>query len=246
MAETTYTYSISQDIVAGVVDPTRLSHEIDDSSISTALARIDTSGDTLDVSFSDSLSAGDKTTLDGDTSAPAGGIIGSHSGIPWPQYRSVSYYAPFEPVDSGVVKVVANGRPAVEVEDGATGFASAPIRWVEETDANSLLRVTAQFILKATGTGNYVRLAAKFKFQGTGEDSSSAYSPEGLVAVPVNHDTLGEVFEGQIVLSGADIGLHDACAFQVGRDGNNEMGAVDDDDDVNVPIQIIAVELEVS
>jgi hypothetical protein len=46
-------------------------------------------------------------------------------------------------------------------------------------------------------------------------------------------------------LDGSDISIHDACAFQVGRDGNNEMGA-GTDDDVNVPIQIIAVELEVS
>lgn len=245
MAATKYSYDISTDILSAAVDSTRLTHEIQDSSISTSLQHIDTYGDVLDVWFVDALSAADKTVLDGDTSAPAGGIIGAHSGIPWPQYRPVSYYAPFEPVDAGVIKVVANGRPAVEVEDGATGFASAPIRWVEETDANSLLRVTCQFILKSTGTGSTVRLATKFKFQATGEDSSVAYSPEDFVSVPVTHDTLGEVFEGQIVVSGADISLHDACAFQVGRDGNNEMGA-GDDDDVDVPIQIIAVELEVS
>jgi hypothetical protein len=245
MAETTYTYSISQDIVAGAVDPTRLAHEIDDSSIATALARIDTSGDVLDVVFVDALSAGDKTALDGDTTNPCGGIIGAHSGVPWPQYRSVSWYAPFKSVDSGVVEVIANGRPAVEVEDGATGFGSATIHWIEETDANSMLRVTIQFILKAIGTGSNVRVATKFKFQATGEDSSEAYSPDGFVVVPVTHTTLGEVFEGQIVLAGSDIDLHDACAFQVGRDGANTMG-VGDDDDVDVPIQIIAVDLEVS
>jgi hypothetical protein len=245
MAETIYTYSISQDIVAGKEDSGRLTQEIDDSSISTALARIDTSGDVLSVVFVDALSAGDKTTLDGDTTNPCGGIIGAHSGIPWPQYRPVSWYAPFKAVDAGVVEVVANGRPAVEVEDGQTGFGSAAIHWVEETTANSKLRVTAQFILKATGTGSTVRLASKFKFQATGEDSSEAFSPEGFVEVPVTHTTLGEVFQGQLVLDGSDISNHDACAFQIGRDGNNEMGA-GTGDDVNVPIQIIAVELEVS
>ena len=245
MAETTYTYSISQDIIAGAVDPTRLSHEIDDSSISTALARIDTSGDTLDVVFADALSAGDKTTLDGDTTNPCGGIIGNHSGIPWPQFRAIYWFSPFKAVDAGVMEVIANGRPAVEVEDGQTGFGSAPIHWVEETTVYSKLKVTAQFILKATGTGSTVRLATKFKFQATGEDSSEAFSPEGFVAVPVTHTTLGEVFQGQMELDGSDISIHDACAFQIGRDGNNEMGA-GTDDDVNVPIQIIAVELEVS
>lgn len=245
MAATKYTYSISQDIVAGACCPERLTHEIEDSSVATALQHIDTSGDVLDVWFVDALSAGDKTTLDGDTTDPCGGIIGAHSGVPWPHYRPVSWYAPFKAVDAGVVEVIANGRPAVEVEDGSTGFGSAPIHWTEETDSDSLLRVTAQFILKASGTGTKVRLAAKFKFQATGEDSSAAYSPEGFVVVPVTHTTLGEVFEGQIVLSGSGISMHDACAFQVGRDGNNEMGA-GDDDDVNVPIQIIAVELEVS
>jgi hypothetical protein len=245
MAATKYTYSISQDIVAGAVDSNRLTHEIDDSSIVTALQHIDTTGDELDVWFSDALSAGDKTTLDGDTTNPCGGIIGNHSGIPWPQYRTIYWYSPFKAVDAGVMEVIANGRPAVEVEDGQTGFGSAPIHWVEETTPNSKLRVTAQFILKATGTGSTVRLAAKFKFQATGEDSSDAFSPDGFVEVPVTHTTLGEVFEGQMVLDGSDISIHDACAFQIGRDGNNEMGA-GTDDDVDVPIQIIAVELEVS
>ena len=245
MADTEYTYSIADDIVAGAENSDRLVHEIEDSSIVTPLLRIDTVEDALSVWFADTLSAADKTTLDGDTTDPCGGIIGNHSGIPWPEYRPVSWYAPFKAVDAGVVEVVANGRPAVEIEDGETGFGSAPIHWIEETDVNSQLRVTIQFILKATGTGTKVRVATKFKFQATGEDSSEAYSPEAFLVVPVTHDTLGEVFEGKLVLSASDISIHDACAFQVGRDGNNEMGA-GDDDDVSVPIQIIAVELEVS
>ncbi len=245
MAATKYSYSISNDIIAGAVSLERLTNEIDDSSIATALDHLSSYDDTLDVWFADALSAGDKTTLDGDTTNPCGGIIGNHSGTPWPQFRPIYWYSPFKAVDAGVMEVIANGRPAVEVEDGQTGFGSAPIHWVEETDANSKLRVTMQFILKATGTGSTVRLAAKFKFQATGEDSSEAFSPDGFVVVPVTHTTLGEVFEGKLELDGSDISIHDACAFQVGRDGNNEMGA-GTDDDVNVPVQIIAVELEVS
>jgi hypothetical protein len=245
MAETKYAYSISQDIVAGKEDSGRLTQEIEDSAIATALSRIDTTDDVLEVVFADALSAGDKTTLDGDTTGPCGGIIGAHSGVPLPQYRPVAFIMPFQSVDAGVVAVVANGRPAIEVEADATGFGATPIRWVEEMHADSKLRVTAQFILKQTGTGSTVRVAAKLKAQATGEDSSLAFTPEGFVEVPVTHTTLGEVFEGQFELDGSGIELHDAVAFQVGRDGENLMGA-GTDDDVDVAIQIIAVELEVS
>ena len=237
MASTKYTYSIVADTLNDKVASGALIQQIDDSSIATVLERIDTTGDVLDIWFADALSGADQTTLTA--------VVNAHNGVPLPQYRVVSWYAPFKAVDAGVVEVIAYGRPAVEIEDGETGFGSAPIHWVQETDVNSLLRVTIQFILKATGTGTKVRIATKFKFQATGEDSSEAYSPEGFLAVPVTHDTLGEVFEGQLVLTASDISIHDACAFQVGRDGNNEMGA-GDDDDVSVPVQIIAVELEVS
>jgi hypothetical protein len=156
----------------------------------------------------------------------------------------VAITMPFMAVDAGVVAVVANGRPAIEVESGETGFGSTPIYWTEPTNANSKMRVTAQFILKATGTGSTVRVATKFKCQATGEDSSEAFTPEAFLAVPVTHTTLGEVFEARIEVDGSDVQPGDAVAFQVGRDGGNAMGA-GTDDDVDVPIQIIAMALEV-
>jgi len=78
-----YTYSIASDITAALLDLGQLVQEIQNSAIVTALdldlTRSD--GDVLSVVFKDTLSAGDKTLLDNDTTGPSGGIIGAHTGI---------------------------------------------------------------------------------------------------------------------------------------------------------------------
>jgi hypothetical protein len=149
--------------------------------------------------------------------------------------------APFEPVDAGVSSVIANGRIAVEIEDGITGFAATHLLWpYEKRYDDQKFVVSFRFILKESGTGSKVRLAVKVKAQGVGEDSSDAFSPEGFTVAPVNYTTLGEVFEADVVLDGSGIEMGDAIGLQIGRDGNNEMGA-GDDDDASSPIQIIAV-----
>jgi len=96
MAETTYTYSISADIISDKCAPDRLAQEVADSAIVTALEDVAVGGppnapdpDRLDVVFKAALSAGDKTLLDGDTADPAGGIIGNHSGEPLLEATSV-------------------------------------------------------------------------------------------------------------------------------------------------------------
>jgi len=80
MAATKYTYSISQDFPNHKEDSARLTREIQQSSIATALDYINTSGDDCDIWFKDALSAGDKTTLDG--------IVATHSGEPLPATAS--------------------------------------------------------------------------------------------------------------------------------------------------------------
>jgi hypothetical protein len=82
MAATKYTYSIADDFPATGLASDRLAQEIGESSIVTALDRIDTSGDVCDIWFKDALSSADKTTLDGDTTDPAGGLIAAHDGEP--------------------------------------------------------------------------------------------------------------------------------------------------------------------
>ena len=76
MAETTYTYSITNDTANGVATTQSLVTEVQASAIVTALDRIDTAGDDLNVVFKDALSAGDKTILDG--------LVSSHQGEPVP------------------------------------------------------------------------------------------------------------------------------------------------------------------
>lgn len=83
MAETTYTYTVATDFPGGAMNTGKLTEEIRASSIVTALERID-GGASAKIVFKDSLSTGDKTTLDGDTTGPAGGLIAAHDNTPYP------------------------------------------------------------------------------------------------------------------------------------------------------------------
>ena len=78
MPATKYTYSIAGDFPGGAVNTSKLDAEIRNSAIVTAIGRITTSGDIIDIWFKDALSSGDKTVLDGDTTGPAGGLIAAH------------------------------------------------------------------------------------------------------------------------------------------------------------------------
>lgn len=82
MAETTYNYIISTDFPEGAVNTSKLQIEIQASAIVTALNRVDTSGDNIDIVFNAALSSGDKTILDGDTTDPCGGLIAAHDNTP--------------------------------------------------------------------------------------------------------------------------------------------------------------------
>jgi hypothetical protein len=90
MAETSYSYTVSTDFPGGNINVDNLKAEIQTSSIVTALERIDLSGDSVSIVFKDTLSTGDKTTLDGDTTGPAGGLIASHDSTPIDDPQAVS------------------------------------------------------------------------------------------------------------------------------------------------------------
>lgn len=76
---TVYTYSIASDFPGGKANAGNLQAAIQQSSIVTALSGINTDGDVLSIFFKDALSVSDKTTLDGNTTGPAGGLIASTS-----------------------------------------------------------------------------------------------------------------------------------------------------------------------
>lgn len=73
-----FTYAISTDFPGGAVNTDKLNTEIGDSSIVPVVLRIDTVGDSITIFFSTDLSSGEETTLDGDTTNPAGGLIAAH------------------------------------------------------------------------------------------------------------------------------------------------------------------------
>lgn len=170
-------------------------------------------------------------------------VVAAHQGIfdrPW--IRVVADPV-VEPIVPGASKVLANDRPALEVQDGVTGFGSIGVAWPISAQSGRLLRVRMRFILKAVAGGSSVRIAARFKAESPGEDSSGAFSQTGFVVVPVTYTTLGEIFEAQIILDASAVALGAALALQVGRDGNNELGA-GTNDDVTTAVQIIALEAE--
>jgi len=108
MPQTTYQYTISTDFPGGVVDTNVFAREIEDSSIATALVRIDTFGDNIDIVFVDALSAGDKTTLDGDTTGPAGGLIALHPQAPIPSSVTPTIFAGSVPVQSLFIELTVD------------------------------------------------------------------------------------------------------------------------------------------
>lgn len=77
MAQTTYTYSLSQDFPGGQINTTALQIAIQESTIAQVLLQIDVSGDVVSITFTNALAAPGKTTLDGNQSHPAGGLIAS-------------------------------------------------------------------------------------------------------------------------------------------------------------------------
>jgi len=85
MSDTKYSYSISMDFPNHKVDPDRLTQEIKSSSITIALACINTSGDECDIWFADELSAPEVVTLSS--------IIAAHQGdlVPWVDYAYAEF-----------------------------------------------------------------------------------------------------------------------------------------------------------
>lgn len=96
---TQFIFTISTDILAGQCDGDRLDEEIRQSAITIALDGVSTSGNVVTIDFKADLSAGEETILHGDTTGPAGGLVGSHSGEPLPDPET----------SNGVPKVYVDG-----------------------------------------------------------------------------------------------------------------------------------------
>lgn len=230
-----YTFDIAGSTLNGLVAANRLTLELGQSSITQPVESVSTFGDTVYIVFADDLTEAELTTL--------GSVLGAHKGNPLRDWTVLVYQPELEPVIPGASKVVANGRPAIEIQNGVTGYAAVQAVWPFAQDDDAQIRVRAYFILKATGTGSNVRIAARVKAEGPGEDSTVSFSGETFVVAPVTFTTIGEVFAVEVVLDASVADHDDAIALQVGRDGANSLGA-GASDDIDQAIQIIALKVE--
>jgi hypothetical protein len=233
-----YTYPFSA-FLNNKVAICRLIEEIQNNVIiATPLADryIDTADDECNIWFTGALSAPEEAEL-------AGNVVSNHTGECVREWTEAAFDPEMEPVEPGASKVIANDRPAIEIEDSITGFFSMMGVWSLEQMTHAELKATVKFIMKEVGVGTNVRIAMKAKAQATGEDSSDPFPYSGFVVVPIDYAIVGEVFEGVVSLSTPLFKENDALAIQVGRDGANSMGA-GTNDDANVAIQIISAKLE--
>lgn len=148
-----------------------------------------------------------------------------------------------EPVVPGSSRVVVSDRPALEVQDGVTGWGTIQAVYPHTQNDEAKAVCTIGFCLAEAGTGNNVRICARVKSDSEGDDSSGSWDDTQFSVKAVTHTTPGEVFSVTVELdvSGADEG--DSIAFQVGRDGNNTLGA-GTNDNCDVAIEIISLEVE--
>lgn len=229
---------------ANGLDSDALAQEVADSSIAKVLVDLaqDVAAGTYLVWFDVALSAAEETTLHGDATPPAAGsVLGDHDrAVPDRSSIIIFEHQPVleavEPGASNVVSGVTNG-PAVECGDGASGYGASEATWPQAQHALAKYRIYARFVLKVAGTGSNVRIAAKAKAKGTGEDLSGAFDVTGVVVVPITHTNPGDIFEADLNLDASIAALHDSLIIHVGRDGDESMagGAADD---VNVPIHL--------
>lgn len=233
-AVTKYTYSVANDTANGVVAVDRLEVEIERSSIASELSYVRAVGDGLEAAFLSALSAGDETTLDS--------LVAAHDGVALRPLVQVGIDPPLEPVVPGASQVVANDRPAIEINTGVTGWAAASVVWPLEQFSHAELRLRVHFIMKESGTGSNVRIAGRVKSNDTGDDSSAAFVDTAFVTVPITYTTVGEVFEAELWLDASSFNEEGSLAVQAGRDGNDELGA-GTSDDASVAVQIISVSL---
>ena len=134
MAETRYTYAIHL-FPNGIVDSSRLTLEIQDSTISTSLARIDTDADSCFIWFRAPVSGSERAVLTA--------LVAAHSGEPLPQ-----------PVAE--VNTLADGTPLVAISrpqsDGLPQVAIAP------TTGSETIIVSHNFCDRCTWFGDSSRV----------------------------------------------------------------------------------------
>jgi len=184
------TYTLA-DFPDSQLNADNLADEIRASAIVTALDYVSTSGSTVYIVFKATLSAGDKTILDGDTTAPAGGLIASHDYVdktPAPQ----------------VVQVLeeygkTNGKFISDAQwiQGPTGVSTTDIEFELPTSVMEI-----QFITTTENTGDSVKLWVFRKNTGYGEGvigTITANISTGATGIPVSQTIVDSVYTGDYI-----------------------------------------------
>ena len=147
----TYTYSLANDFPGGQINSAALEVAINESTISTPLVEIDVNGDVVNIVFSAALSAGDKTTLDGNQSHPAGGLIAS---TPTAQFISESVRFGIIGYGKGLNMNSTSDQPIFMLTNRYI------VRRVTAANVSQALLVAAGGIYSATGKGGNVYVPA--------------------------------------------------------------------------------------
>lgn len=137
MAQETKIYSISSDIPAGKVNIATLGEEIRVSAIDVALDGISAAGDVLSIHFKTALGASNSSILDGDTTAPCGGLLGAHTGEDSPAPGTTEDGNPLVQLENhqpdGVPVVTVQGRIGKEVIIASFDFTDRTTWYSEST-----------------------------------------------------------------------------------------------------------------
>jgi hypothetical protein len=184
------TYTLA-DFPDSQINPENLASEIRASPIVTALDYVSTSGSTVYIVFKATLSSGDKTLLDGDTTAPAGGLIAAHDYVdktPDPPIFQV-----LEEHGKTNGKFISDARWI----EAPTGVSSTDIQFELPTSVMEI-----QFITTAENVDDSVNLYVFRKDTGFGEGVIGAITStvsSGATGIPVSQTIVDSVYTGDYI-----------------------------------------------
>lgn len=185
-----YTYNITNDFPSGAVNAGKFHNEIEASSIATSLLRVETTGGTfdndvvtggsIDVVFENPLSAGDKTTLDNDTTNPAGGLIAAHN--PTPNIPEINTF------DSNIENIEVN-TPITTTSKNYTSLSGLTLNTSNTSPANYILFVTVELNIGSSNKTAMFRLTkngspiagSEYTFYSTKGNQTGVVSFHGII-----------------------------------------------------------------
>lgn len=184
------TYTLA-DFPNSQINAENLADEIRASPIVTALDYVSTNGSTVYIVFKATLSSGDKTLLDGDTTAPAGGLIAAHDYVDKtpdpPVFQVLEEYGE------------TNGKFYSEARwiEAPTGVSNTDIQFELPT---SIMEI--QFITTTENAGDSVKLYVFRSDTGSGEGvigTITANVAAGATGIPVSQLIVNSVYTGDYI-----------------------------------------------